>query len=978
MKHRILIVFFCVSAVLTGFAQHLTQEWERQISGVKINALAQASNGYLMVVGENSAAGRAWMLLLDRGNGQTIREIRANDAEASAFHAAAQTFDGRFAAAGTLGRMARVAWYNDRGQKVRDQTFGAPSGKNEFVKIAITQEGYLIAAGHRDNRKNGDIWLTLLEDANVRWETTLGAGEFETISGLAVDRDGGFVFCGNTGKRAPNGAGDVYLAKTDASGKLLWKRFYGDKGWEEALGLTATPDGGYAIAGLTKSKGAGETDYWLIKTSRDGARQWDKTFGGKNADVAHAAANTSDNGFLLAGASYSHRSGARTPMGLMVKTNRAGDLMWEHYAGTDKTDELHHLIALFDGSFLAAGTTSGRAWVMRLSDPMTPAPLAGIRDLPYINVSDATLRTPNQALLPGAASWLAIQLENTSDIDLPELRVDVIQTPAQNGLRVWNTNYLSGLAKGERRTAAIPVEGEASAPEAEHRLRIEVTAGGKSLKSLEKTVAIRREKPAELSIADYQFAPSGASDEIQLKVRLANTGDLPSGPVDLSFACPPGIRPVGPATHTLGALTAHSQREVRFNFIKTPQFQESQIRIVAAARESGIEKVRKTLEWGAATGRGVVAGGPIMIWTDPAPHETGSSKVRSSGDQFEFKMTMVTEQPIKPANIKVKLNGVLLEGSKFNEEDLSPPSRDNAYYTYTYRNKIPLTKGANKVQVWLDGQLSDMIEVEFEPQRANLHVLSIGPSHDDLNFTSKDAADFAAAFQNQGGDGRLFNRVFTHVLNTPERTDLMGIKQAFYDLTYLWSDKQINPNDVLLVFISSHGKITENRFKVLQTGYNPKYERLSIDYKSDILEIIQPIQCKKLIFIDACHSGGAKEGFGAVNRAIVDLARAQPGVTTLSSSSSAEKSYEDARWGNGAFTKAILEAFSNVTCMDGDGAYRADADNDGVIRLGELYRFLRRRVPELVKNDLPNAPTTQTPFMPENQLDADLPIYLIR
>jgi hypothetical protein len=181
-----------------------------------------------------------------------------------------------------------------------------------------------------------------------------------------------------------------------------------------------------------------------------------------------------------------------------------------------------------------------------------------------------------------------------------------------------------------------------------------------------------------------------------------------------------------------------------------------------------------------------------------------------------------------------------------------------------------------------------------------------------------------------------------------------------------------------LVFISSHGKISENRFKVLQTGYNPKYERIAVDYKTDILEVLQSIECKKLIFIDACHSGGAKEGFGAVSKAIADLAEAQPGVTTLSSSSSTEKSYEDAAWGNGAFTKAILEAFANTSLSDEEGSFQADADNDGIIRLGELYTFLRRRVPDLVKTTLPNAPTSQTPFMPENQLDADLPIYLIR
>ena len=55
----------------------------------------------------------------------------------------------------------------------------------------------------------------------------------------------------------------------------------------------------------------------------------------------------------------------------------------------------------------------------------------------------------------------------------------------------------------------------------------------------------------------------------------------------------------------------------------------------------------------------------------------------------------------------------------------------------------------------------------------------------------------------------------------------------------------------------------------------------------------------------------------------------------------------------------------------------ADTDSDRIVRLGELYDFLRRRVPALVQSGVPNAPTSQTPFMPESQLDKNLPLYFI-
>lgn len=44
---------------------------------------------------------------------------------------------------------------------------------------------------------------------------------------------------------------------------------------------------------------------------------------------------------------------------------------------------------------------------------------------------------------------------------------------------------------------------------------------------------------------------------------------------------------------------------------------------------------------------------------------------------------------------------------------------------------------------------------------------------------------------------------------------LPGIKAAMYDLNYMWKDGIITPNDVVVVFLSSHGKMVENRFKNL-------------------------------------------------------------------------------------------------------------------------------------------------------------------
>ena len=345
---------------------------------------------------------------------------------------------------------------------------------------------------------------------------------------------------------------------------------------------------------------------------------------------------------------------------------------------------------------------------------------------------------------------------------------------------------------------------------------------------------------------------------------------------------------------------------------------------------------------------------------------------------MEFKMNVLHEKSLQPKDFKLRMNGVEMEGSKFNEQDLSVPKRDTGLYSYTYRNKIPLILGKNRLEVVVDGKVSSYIEVEYAPQRSNLFILAIGPVHNDLMYTSKDAKDFAEAFREQGGVDKLYPNVHVQEITTPETTNLTGIKQAMYDLSYMWKDGLITANDVVIVFISSHGKIYENQFKILQTGYNPKYEDVSIDYKKEVLDVLNRLSCKKLIFLDACHSGGAKEGFGGLSKAVIDLAKTQPGVSTLSSCKADEKSYEAQNWENGAFTEAMLEAFADKTLSDARGTYNADANSDRIINLGELYDFLQRRVPQLVKSVIPNAPTSQAPFMPEDQLDRGMPLYYIQ
>ena len=64
-------------------------------------------------------------------------------------------------------------------------------------------------------------------------------------------------------------------------GDELWNLTFGGSGDDEGASIYMTSDGGFIIAGSTKSYGNGNDDVWLLKTDENGEESWNKTFGGR-------------------------------------------------------------------------------------------------------------------------------------------------------------------------------------------------------------------------------------------------------------------------------------------------------------------------------------------------------------------------------------------------------------------------------------------------------------------------------------------------------------------------------------------------------------------------------------------------------------------------------------------------------------------------------------------------------------------------
>jgi hypothetical protein len=189
--------------------------------------------------------------------------------------------------------------------------------------------------------------------AALMWSRTYGGTGDDKARSLVVTSDGGYAIAGFTDSF---GAGDrdFWLVKTDACGNMQWNKTYGGAGADEAWSLIATSDGGYALAGYTSSFGAGTSDFWLVKTDSIGTMAWNKTYGGAGLDFAESLVATSDGGYALAGTT---RSFGTDDDFWLVKTDASGNMEWNRtYAGTD-ADYARSLVVTSDGGYAIAGMT---------------------------------------------------------------------------------------------------------------------------------------------------------------------------------------------------------------------------------------------------------------------------------------------------------------------------------------------------------------------------------------------------------------------------------------------------------------------------------------------------------------------------------------------------------------------------------------------------------------------------------------------
>ena len=248
--------------------------------------------------------------------------------------------------------------------------------------------------------------------------------------------------------------------------------------------------------------------------------------------------------------------------------------------------------------------------------------------------------------------------------------------------------------------------------------------------------------------------------------------------------------------------------------------------------------------------------------------------------------------------------------------------------------------------------------------RPTLYVLAVGVSKYQntsiqLAYAAKDASDFSNVLKTQ--ENQLYRKVEVKLLTDAgaRRDDILdGLE---------WIRREMTARDVGVVFMAGHG-INDNDgiYYFLPQDTDPdRLKRTGVIF-TEIRNTLASLPGKALFFVDTCHSGNVlgtgRRAIGSDLTAVVnELSSAENGVIVFAASTGRQAAQESPEWGNGAFTRAVVEGMSG----------KADVGRTGRVTHKMLDLYVSERVKGMTRG-------TQSPVTIVPQGISDFPVAISR
>jgi hypothetical protein len=356
-----------------------------------------------------------------------------------------QTADGGYIVAGrtqSYGEGGLDAWViklDSSGNRAWQKTFGGTGSNDAAYCVVQNGDGDYYLAGWTDSYGVGgsiDYWIIKLNSAgNILWEKSIGGSGYDTPYSCCLASDGGIVTVG--GGNVGAGGYDVWVVKLDSSGAIVWQKAFGGSADDMGLCIRRTSDDGFIVAGFTKSYGAGNQDFWVLKLDSSGNLVWNKTYGGSVVDWAFAVEQTIDGGYIVVGRTDSFGVGTDA---WILKLNSTGGIEWQRRYGSSGFEYAYTVRQAADGSYMVGGITgsfgagSYDAMILKLQypcilggpcsylaatsvTPVTPSPTTTTTAKSLASTSCGTHTTAPTSVTPTASRNIQCSYPILPDVD---------------------------------------------------------------------------------------------------------------------------------------------------------------------------------------------------------------------------------------------------------------------------------------------------------------------------------------------------------------------------------------------------------------------------------------------------------------------------------------------------------------------------------------------------------------------------------
>lgn len=219
-----------------------------------------------------------------------------------------------------------------------------------------------------------DPKFPLVIDPVLSWMTFLGGTLNDSCHAVAVDGSGNVYVAGisyvswGTPINPFTSPWDVFVAKLDSTGALLWHTFMGGAGFDYGWGIAVDGSGNIYVAGMSSSTWgtpivphSGSSEAFAAKLDNSGNLLWNTFMGGTDIDQGYGLAIDESGNVYIVGRSYAtwgtpvnaHAGGIRDAF--VVKLNTSGTLLWNTFLGGADVDDGYGVAVDQSGNVYVSG-----------------------------------------------------------------------------------------------------------------------------------------------------------------------------------------------------------------------------------------------------------------------------------------------------------------------------------------------------------------------------------------------------------------------------------------------------------------------------------------------------------------------------------------------------------------------------------------------------------------------------------------------